>query len=339
MLWVEPAQAAAEEGAEPVRLEFQAEPSCPDAAAFLRAVLARTSRIRGAKEREPGRTFHVTIGRTDDGKVVGDFSVTNPDDPSHASSKRTIAGESCTDVFDALALFAAMSVDPAAVTTDLPQVNAAPAPVAQPTPTALVPASDLPRERNQRGAADSRVKRSSMRPRGLVGLHLGAMSAGVPGNLLLVEPFVEIGLHQVEARGLVAAPAVRLGFSSTGADTARTPEGLAHLHWTTLRLDGCPIEIRVGRAFSARPCLAASGGLFSATGIIANPGAQRLFWSTLGGVIRAEWNFLTVLVLEADAGLDAPLRRDKLYFEPSTPVYRAPLAMARASLGVGLHFR
>jgi hypothetical protein len=263
---------------------------------------------------------------------MGEFSVTNPDDPSHASSKRTIKGESCTEVCDALALFAAMSVDP-----EVPQ---APLPAAQPTPTALAPAPELRRERKRRAAPDPHAQRSSTRTSALVGLHLGAMSAGVARSLLLVEPFVELGLRQAEeARGLLAAPALRLGFSSTGADTARTADGLAHLHWTTLRLDGCPLEIRSGTAFSVRPCLSASGGLLSATGIIAHPGAQRLLWSTLGGLIRAEWSFLTVLVLEADAGLDVPLRRDRLYFEPATPVYRAPSVMARASLGVGLHFQ
>jgi hypothetical protein len=335
MLRVEPAQA--EQGAEPVRLEFQAEPTCPDAAAFLGAVLGRTPRIRAAEQREQARTFHVTIARTDDGRVTGDFSVIDPDDPSHASSKRTITGESCAEVFDALALFAAMSVDPQAGTSNVSVVTE-PVAAAQLTPAVAMPGAPTLRGPDRRHVADPPVT-GTTRTSGLAGVHVGAMDAGAASGLLLVEPFVELRLQQVGARGLVAAPALRLSFSSTGADTARVPEGLARLHWTTFRLDGCPIELRVGRAFSARPCLAASEGALSATGIIANPGTQRLFWSTLGGVIRAEWNLPALLVLEANVGVDAPLRRDRLYFEPSTPVYRAPAAMPRASLGVGLHFR
>jgi len=137
---------------------------------------------------------------------------------------------------------------------------------------------------------------------------------------------------------LFAAPALRLAFSSTGADTARGSDGFAHLHWTTLRLDGCPAELNIARTFSIRPCLVVSGGLLSATGVITHPNSQRLPWRTLGGLIRAEWNLVTALSLEAEAGLDAPFRRDQLYFDPSTPVYRAPAAMARVSLGVGVHF-
>ena len=341
LLCVEPAPASAQEGTEPVQLVFRALPNCPDAAAFFRAVSARTPRVRIAEDRESGRTFHVAIHRTDDGKVMGDFSISDPNDLTQTSSKRTITGESCTEVCDALALFAALSIDPDAATTDPQGANApsVPAERAQPTPTLGIHPRRTSRGSDRHLAADRRVKPvSTLRISALVGVQVGAISAGTPANPVLVEPFFEIQLHQVETRGIFTAPALRLGFSSTKTDTATTSSGLAHLHWTALRLDACPIALRFGRTFSVRPCLSASAGQLSATGVITLPNTERLPWLTVGGLIRGEWNFLSVLVLEADGGADAPLRRDQLYFEPSTPVYRAPAAMGHVSLGVSVHF-
>ena len=339
-LCIEPARASAEDSVEPVRLDFHAGPSCPDGAAFLGAVQARTPRVRSAVEGESARILHVTISAAEGSQVTGDFSVTTPHDPKHESRKRTITGESCAEVCDALALFAAISLDPKAIVGELPADHAASAAATKPTPTGGAPLRLAPRRPEAQFLGQRREKRSRVaRVTGIVGAHLGGMSAGTPSPLLLLEPFVEIGLHPVEARGVFVAPTLRLGFSTTGANTARAADGFAHIHWTTLRLDVCPLELRLGRAFSAQPCLAASGGSLSATGEdITHPNSQRLPWSSIGGLIRAQWNFARPFVLEVDGGLDVPLRRDRLYFEPSTTVYRAPAAMPRVSIGVGWHF-
>jgi len=87
-------------------LDYVAEDSCPNADAFLRAVLARSTRLRAANESEAARTLHVTIARSADGNVEGAFSLSTAEDPLRPSVTRVISGGSCSEVFDALTLVA-----------------------------------------------------------------------------------------------------------------------------------------------------------------------------------------------------------------------------------------
>ena len=320
--------------AEPIRVEYTAAPGCPSGADFLRAVLARTSRVRRAASGEQARTFQVNIHETDAGKLSGEFSIAEPQEPEQASDKRAITGDSCREVFDALSLFAALSVDPEALTTPVEPVESvepAPAPLAHRTTQAA-----------PRVSASAPSSPEKTRFHAAVGVDVGALTAGTGTALLLSEPFLEASMAPARASRVSLAPTLRLAFSTVGTDTQTTSDGRAHLHWTTLRLDGCPAELEMARSFLVRPCVAFGAGVLEASGkTIAHPESHTLGWETIGALFRLEWTPWRFLSFEASAGVDAPLRRDTFYFEPfqpSTVAYQAPLALTRASFGVGLHF-
>ncbi len=316
--------------AEPVRLEFQAPPACADGTEFLRVVLFRTARIRAAVGGETARTFHVDIHADEQDKLSGDFSITDPSEGE--SDERTIKGESCGEVFDALTLFAALSVDPDALTANPPP------PVPEPT---REPAQHTAPVEHQLKAPPSPATESAPPRRGLragAGCDVGALNAGTSRLPLLLEPFVEVQFPHVPAR-IAFVPTIRLAFSSLGAESDDTADGRARLHWTTARLDGCPAQLEVAGSLAVRPCLALAGGTLSAAGeTIAHPESHTLGWWTLGGLFRLEWSPWSFLSLEANAGLDLPLRRDEYYFEPKTEVYRAPATLGRGSVGAAIHF-
>jgi hypothetical protein len=325
----------AADDAEPIRVELHAQPACANGAEFLRAVIARTARVRSAADGEAARTFHVSIVPTGD-KLSGDFSISEAGSEARASDKRSIVGESCREVFDALTLFAALAVDPQALTT----TTAEPIPAdrsepAQPQPSAATAPTPLAAPR----AAPTTPERKPFQAG--VGCDIGAVSVDTGSSLLLIEPFAEARLAHREAR-LALAPTVRLGFSSLSSQTASTVDGPAKLRWTTLRLDGCPAQLQLVGSLVARPCLALGGGALKASGeTIAHPESHTLGWWTLGALFRLEWSASRLLSFEASAALDGPVRRDTFYFDPESPetrVYRAPSLLGRGELGIGLHF-
>jgi len=324
-------EARADGVAEPIRVEYHAVPMCESGADFLSAVLARTSRVRRAASGERARTFRVTIRDAEAGKLSGAFSIVEPGEPEEISAERTIIGESCPEVFNALSLFAALSVDSEALTTATESADPAPAPPAPQATRAAVrvsaPAAEAPEKTRFQAA---------------VGVDLGALNAGTGTALLLIEPFLEARMAPGRASRVSLAPTLRLAFSAVGGNTPSTSDGPAHLHWTTLRLEGCPAELDISRSFVVRPCVAFAGGALEASGeTIAHPESHTLSWLTVGALLRLEWTPWRFLSFEASAGVDAPLRRDAFYFEPFGPAtfaYQAPLALGRASFGVALHF-
>src|SRR5689334_23382485 len=100
--------AAAEEGAEPVRLSYTAGAGCPSESAFMTGVRARTSRVRWVSEGERARVFVVTLSQTDK-ESSGHLVVRLPNE---SESERDVTGDTCEEVASALALMAALSVDP-----------------------------------------------------------------------------------------------------------------------------------------------------------------------------------------------------------------------------------
>ena len=101
--------ARAADSREPIRIQYQAPGSCPDASAFLAAVLGRTPRARAAAPEELARIFQVTVVSRR-GESFGEISVKR-----HSDTKpvRLSAVGKCENVLNTLAQFAAISLDPA----------------------------------------------------------------------------------------------------------------------------------------------------------------------------------------------------------------------------------
>lgn len=325
-----PAHAAAPE---PVRVDYRAEESCPDADAFLHAVLSLTVRARAAQERvhEPARTFHVLITRDASQRVHGAFSVTDAHDTEQTSSARTVDSDSCQEVFDALTLFAALSVD-ADLQSGAP--DATPAAPTEPPPSAARQRSDSRPAPPATVRHDQLARRLSL----VAGLGLGLTSAGTTTRPVVVEGFFETRWQRAIRIGVDVSPTLRATLSLFGGDSDRVDVGYAHLQWTTARLDACPLALTYAATLRLRPCLSFSGGILNAAGReIAQPSSHHLTWWTVGGALRGEWT-PNAFGVELTAGFEAPLQRAQLYFEPSSEVYRPPVVFERVTLGAAYHF-
>jgi hypothetical protein len=113
---------------EPIAVAVEPGSECVTEAGFYELVRRRTPLVRPALPGELARRF--TIRVTPGPTTVGELRAENPD---HSQATREVAGQSCSEVVDALALVAALAVDPHADTTpSIPPVNVPAPPIAPP---------------------------------------------------------------------------------------------------------------------------------------------------------------------------------------------------------------
>jgi hypothetical protein len=115
---------------EPISIAIESGSDCVTEAGFYELIRRRTALVRPAQPGEPARRFVIRVapGPT----TVGELRAENPD---RSQATREVAGQSCGEVVDALALVAALAVDPHADTTPSPPpANVPPPPVAPPPP-------------------------------------------------------------------------------------------------------------------------------------------------------------------------------------------------------------
>ena len=119
--------------------------------------------------------------------------------------------------------------------------------------------------------------------------------------------------------------------------------GSGTFSWTYGRAEACPIKLTIATRLAARPCVPLDVGAVSAGGNgEVNTSSHIRAWAAVGGLARLDWTLPlqgnTAAVLELQGGVAFPLVREDFQFQPSTPVYQAPVAAGLAGLGVGLRF-
>jgi len=102
-----------------ISLVYAADPSCPTRADFMAQVKARTRLADFVTDASAEHRFAVSA-RIESGRAVGRLS-----NPSESSTERQVTSESCADVVSALALIAALAIDPHADLTQSHQVAVA----------------------------------------------------------------------------------------------------------------------------------------------------------------------------------------------------------------------
>ncbi|HLK35581.1 MAG TPA: hypothetical protein VKU41_02435, partial [Polyangiaceae bacterium] len=129
------ASAAAQDDEETIQLGYQASSGCPDQAAFVARVRARTARAAlVAPGTGPGdvRAFDVEVAAGDPAR--GRLTLRGP---HHAEGTRRVQAATCDEVVDALALVVALAIDPRApVIPATPPTTTAPGPDSSPPPAA-----------------------------------------------------------------------------------------------------------------------------------------------------------------------------------------------------------
>ena len=328
------AQEEQEEG-EPIELSYRSSEGCPNEAAFMAEVRARTPLALIAGAGAAVRSFAVSleIGPPAKGSVT-------LKDASGRQGTRRVQADTCADVADALSLVVALAVDPGA--KSLPERTPSPAAASTP-PLRAAPASSGA-SANLVSATGDPHEGTAPPPRGAIrtGAH-GVLFAGVdfsmdsgvsPSTLLGPSPF--LGWQAGSARAL--ASSFRLAFLRAATGTIGAPDGTATFTWTVGRLDACSVAL-AGEGLRATACARVeAGSLQVAGGAIVDSLTRVRPWLAAGVLARGEWTFLAPLFLEVDVGALVRATTDRFFFEPDTTVYKVPSLGASASVGAGAHF-
>ncbi len=287
-----------------VRLAYTAPEGCPDEAAFVAAVAAQAHPFdRAPRSAARVRSLDARITRADDAHK-GVLRVREADG---ATSERDVSGATCQEVFSALALVAALTVDTG------PPPPAPPPPEEPPPPPPVLP----------------------MRWTVATSFHGGAFFSMAPGASLGVAPGLEI------APPLVSRPlVVRLGLTFAASPRADTAAGSAEFFWFAARLDVGLFALE--RAwFAVRPTVGIGAGAVLGRGFaIATPHAQTRPWFDVAAGLRAHAALLPGFGLELAGGLLVPLTRETWIFErPDAVIHETPPVGAYVTAGVRVLLR
>jgi hypothetical protein len=298
---------------EPVQfvVEYAAPAECGDEGGFVSRISGRTRRARlGAG---PGATaLDVHVERQAD-QLAGRIRIVSPDGDERV---RNLRAEGCEEVVDALALIAALALDPEASDQLRPEPERAEPPALEAPPTVVVPS----------------------RPTALdwsfgVGARVVALDSVLPGT----EPGFGLWIDAASA-GQTLAPSLRLLLRRT-TGSARGGDGSAQLVLTTGVMSVCPLRVPERGPIAGRACAGLAIGLLSAEGRgVDLPRRPTRLWFApeLGG--RIEWRFAGPLELALDAGAQLPLRRPAYSFESGERVFEVPQLGFSLGLELGLRF-
>ncbi len=295
------AQAAA---AEPFRIVWSSSARCGDGRAFLAELQRRTARLRPAQQGEHAITLIVETFPSARG-VRGQLTVRKP---GGDLSVREVPGVSCDEVESAMALIAALMLDPLA-------------------------GREEPITRHGAGAAEpDRAPAKS------------AWSLRAEPHLTVrtgVAPSVAWG----QGVGLMLtreANALRpsLGLSAQLAHaTVSAAQGSAELSWAVAQLALCPAALQPAGVWDLRLCATFQLGRLRGEGFrTANPAREAIGWSSAGIELQARYRLLGPLWLGWEGGLSFPFTRERFYLEPAQTLHRVPAWAVNAGIGLGLRF-
>jgi hypothetical protein len=328
---------------EAIRIAYHAAPGCPDEVRFVDDVMGRTDRARRASDAERGRTFDVVL--TGEGaKSRGVLRIT---DAGGRLTKREVVGQSCSDVAGALALVAALAIDPEARTRSdssaRPSAETSSAqPALAPPPEVGASSDNAPDRENFIAIVPDRLPSP---PRSRLRFSVGAMgeaSAGfVPGTAAGGGFFVDV--ERVETLPLVVS--FRLTLSATDADASFAPSVAAHLTWLVARIEACPLRLSIADPLTISLCASMEAGALRSNGEgLASVGSQTDPWLAPGASARVAWPIPggEGSWVEGSAGLSVPLERYSFYYEQGGTLDRrdvATVAAVGSLLAVGAGYR
>jgi hypothetical protein len=298
------AQSAEDPTAEPFRLVWSSSAGCHDASAFLGELTDRTARLRKARTDEHAITLIVETFRSEGG-VRGQLTVRKPDGDL---TVREVPGVSCQEVEAAMALIAALMVDPLAGQARRKR----PEPVFLPelAPRAQPPAWSLRAEHRL-------MARTATTPNLAWGQALGAMLTYEAGTL---KPSIGLAAEVVD-----------------GTATAR--HGSAELELIAARLAACPLGVQPGRALDLRLCATAELGRLRGNGFAtAAPASKAILWSSAGVDLQAAYELLAPLWIGLEGGFTFPFTRERFYVDPNETLHRVPAWGLAFGAGIGLRF-
>lgn len=331
------------------RIDYRASAECPNAASFIAEIAARTNRTRllpvdAVAPVDSTRTVTVAV-TADRSAYRGALRIARA---GSVTSERAVTGDTCVEVVSALALIAALELDPGASTAAVPAPVAPPiepsapspaAPTAAPLTPAVVPvpAPRAPPSTSFRSSASPGSMSAQHRVRVGAGIESDAIIGLVPSALLGGGAFAEAFAPW---RG---APSVRLSAFGARASPRFTASIGARVTLAGGRLEACPLAIG-GAPLEVRFCAALDGGVILTRGIgVAHPVSVTKPWFSPGLRSRVAWTTPIGLFAELGAGITAPLVRYPFDYEvdgANQPfqAYRLSPIGATVTVSTGYHF-
>ncbi len=295
--------------------------ACPPDVEFVRQINVRTLRY-DPTVKIPRRTFIVDVAIGEPPGFTGRVIIRSGRDPDDV---RVVPGKTCDEVVSAMALIAALTIDPRASTKPLAPLSAEPpnvplhpafvttAPVKQ-LPAAVAPAS-VPSTRWRFGAGAGAAWTGAVAPQAVLGWTAFVDAAYTSG----LKPLFRLAAHH-----------------ATSAATATTA-GEADFSFTAARATACPLQCSIGAGLSGLPCAFADVGVLGAhASRTQNASSPSIVWGAAGLLGRLEWELGRGLVAGGEGGLLLPFVRDSYYFSPNFPVHKVPAASFVAAIDIGV---
>ncbi len=327
---------------EPLVVEYHAAAACPSEDFFTAQLLARTTRIRLVPAGAPARRAIVTLD-LEGSLPLGRLVIQEIDG---AESVREVTGDACREVVAALALIAALSVDPNAVTTPVvapasgPVVASASGPVvASASGPVVAPASGLvvaPASGPVAAAAPPVISPKPPAPPGPFPFRFGV--AGGLSAAAGIAPSVLLGGSlslEMAYRGVRFVPSLRLGLErSRAARLALVGGGVVDFTRTLGTMSLSAVELTAGPLWIAPTIDVEAGALRAVASHVPGATSASRAFAALGLGARVGLVVLGPIALEASAVAAFPLIRDRFFFEPDVTVARPAPVGAQAGIGL-----
>lgn len=316
-----------------VSLHYLGDPGCPNETDFVGEVTARVRRTVQWSKAGDAVQMVVIIRQAGD-HASGTLEVVRR---STEPTRREFTSASCADVGSALALVAALALDPNARTEQLPAHAASSTASADLTPPAVPPSPPQPAAPAPPPPATPASPPPSQSDRYVV--WLGPTATVTTGYAS--EPLVAFGLS-------LGARSVRPGFSPGfqltplwGKTGATGPEATGGTFaWFMGRLEGCPLQLAVARQLRFEPCAAAELGQLSARGASEGivPVSRDRWWFAAGATFSLHLSLGQWFARLGGSAL-FPLTRDEFVFhDPDRSIHQASPIVLGATLGLGFQF-
>ncbi len=328
-------------------LDYRAPAGCPAEATFTGLIARRTARARRSSDGAGKYRFTVEVALNDAG-ARGTLRIAERDG---GSSERDVPARDCANAIEAMALIAAVILDPRAAvassdTANATRDNAPPAATVPPAATAPPAASAPPAPERRAPVAKARTSATEPMPKQparepetkgapwrarlrVAGLLQGAVAPGAAfGGAAGVEVF--------QPRHGVFEPRAALTANFATAETS-TPFGNANFLWYAGRVTACPLRWPEGVPVVLRACaFVDAGGLRGHGSNTQNARGSTAFWLAAGPALEVEVEVSSWLGLAVEGGLTVPAFHDSFIFVPQEVAHEVP--GVGAWLAVGARF-
>lgn len=338
-------QSASEGPLEEVSFEYHPAP-CGEQKTFVERVRKRTTKFKSSEPKSDLRHFEITI-RSLDGEHSAELRITSIEGET---TTRTVTGETCEELFDAVALMTALAIDPSAPivagdsehsnssardTTDTADAESASRPGDDASSSPLAPdvATTAPRD-DERPPPPTTAPKRSRRVFRLGSAGDFVVTGGVVERALLGGEFHIVSEWTL---GEYLAPTLRIFGSYQGATEVDAPVGSVAFKMYGGGAELCPVRVSFGGPI-LRPCVSGSVAGLSAKAIDVPDGRSEVQdYTTIGMTGRLELPLHRLISLEAGFGAHLPLRRDRFIVD-SEVISRAQVVTAKGNLGVLIWF-